>query len=85
MKLKDEIIDLSKPFEARIRSAISSGAPKDERCGSLSRYFGDIISETSLHSFQGVIYWFNGKIYEEIADKDIRIAIFDGMVFQMQI
>lgn len=79
MKLKDEIIDLSKPFEARIRSAISAGAPKDERCGSLSRYFGDIISETSLHSFQGVIYWFNGKIYEEIADKDIRIAIFDAM------
>lgn len=79
MKLKDEIINLSKPFEVRIRSAISAGAPKDERCGSLSRYFGDIISETSLHSFQGVIYWFNGNIYEEIADKDIRIAIFDAM------
>ena len=81
MTLKDEIIELSKPFEVRIRSAISSGAPKDERCGSLSRYFGDIVAETSLHSFQGVIYHFNGKIYEEIDEEDINIALFDAMEY----
>jgi len=79
MTLKDEIIELSKPFEVRIRSAISSGAPKDERCGSLSRYFGDIVAETSLHSYKGCIYWFNGKIYSEISEKDFRLALFDSM------
>lgn len=79
MTLKDEIIELSKPFENRIRSAITGGFSKDERCGSLSRYFGDIIATTSLHSFKGSVYWFNGRIYSEITEKDIKLSIFDAM------
>lgn len=79
MTLKDEIIELSKPFEPRIRSAISSCPSKDERCGSLSRYFGDIIALTSLHKFKGCTYRFNGKIYEEISKEDINLSIFDAM------